>query len=176
MKDRIKIYSDEVCVYISIAASNPLYGKVALILADGIILSGLIVAIVIWIPALALISGVFLFILIKYTLWSLYGRENIIINTKTVSYQHEYGFFRTRYTTVPFNKGITLKVAPAKPIEDKELLVLISSYTDNDLPIDIYTTALSMPEDDVIRLNTLVKQLFVDKMADEYTLPPIHLN
>ncbi|MES2064319.1 MAG: hypothetical protein V4456_20550 [Bacteroidota bacterium] len=176
MKEKTKIYSDEICVYVSIGVSNPLYGKIALVLADAIILSVLILAIVIWIPALALVSTMFLFFLTKYTLWNLYGRENVIINTKTVSYQHDYGFFRTGYTTVPFKKGLSLKVGPAKPAENKELLLLISSYNDNDLPVDIYTTTLSMPEDDVIRLDTLMKQLFVDKMADEYMLPPIHLN
>jgi len=176
MKERIKIYSDEICIYVSIGVNNPLYGKVALILADALILSVLILAIVIWIPGLALVSLLFLFFLTKYTLWNIYGRENVIINTKNVTYQHDYGFFKTDYTILPINKGLSLKVAPAKPTENKELLIKMTSYNDNDLPVEIYTMALSVPEDDVIRLNMLMKQLFVDKMAEEYMLPPIHLN
>jgi hypothetical protein len=176
MKDKTAIYSDEICIYISICANSPLYGKIALLLADLLILCVLIFAIVLWIPGLLLVSALFLFFLGKYSLWNFYGKENLIINTKTVSYQHDYGFFKTAYTVVPFNKTIKLQVAPAKPIESKELLVKIWSYNDNDLPVEVYTTSLTISEEDVIRLNTLIKQLFVDKMADEYMLPHIHLN
>ncbi|MCQ6960995.1 hypothetical protein [Mucilaginibacter aquariorum] len=176
MKDKTAIYSDEICIYISICANSPLYGKIALLIADLLILSVLIFAIVLWIPGLLLVSAFFLFFLGKYSLWNFYGKENLIINTKTISYQHDYGFFKPAYTVVPFNKILNLQVAPAKPIENKELLVKFSSYNDDDLPIEIYTISLSIPEEDVRRLNTLVKQLFADKMADEYMLPHIHLN
>ena len=46
----------------------------------------------------------FLFLVIpkRYLIWNLYGKENLIINSKTISYNYDYGFIRTNLKTIPF--------------------------------------------------------------------------
>lgn len=99
MKDKFIINTDGVCVYVSVSVTNSLVGKILLLLANGIALTVLVLSVVEWIPALLLVTLVMLALLMRYTLWNLFGAENLIINTKSLSYQHDYGFWKTGYTT-----------------------------------------------------------------------------
>ena len=67
-------------------------------------------------------------------------------------------------------------VGELKPIEDENLLIQFTVYDDNNLPTNVYTMALGIKTEDVVLLNTLVNQLYIEKLSEEYLLPPIHLN
>lgn len=41
---------------------------------------------------------------LKYTLWNILGKENLIINTKSISYQYNYGFISNNLQSVTYNK------------------------------------------------------------------------
>lgn len=175
--DNFEMSFDGICIYIALSVENPLMGKIFLITADLIIFGVFFTAIYTWIPGLALVSLAFLFFLLRYTLWNFFGSEYIIINTKAISYQHDYGFIRMPRVTKSINKILQLKY-DSDYLDKDQIKVKLNmvSYDENDLPIIIYQVSLPVSLQNAERLDALIKQIFMDKMSDDYSLPNINLN
>jgi len=170
------IYNDEVCIYVSTSANNPLWAKAVLLLADLLIVFIISFALIEWIPGLLLLNMVILFFLSRYTLWNIYGKEYLIISAKSFSYQHDYGFFRTNNTTKSINK-LALKVTAIKQDGDEKWLrLLFHSYDSLNLPVEIYSMSFYIPQHEIEHLNILINNTFLDEMSERYSLPTINLN
>ncbi|WBV60775.1 hypothetical protein PFY12_01330 [Chryseobacterium camelliae] len=39
---------------------------------------------------------------LKYALWNVFGKETLVINRKSISYQYDYGFIRNNLTTTTY--------------------------------------------------------------------------
>src|ERR1700761_486593 len=92
-----RIFSDDVCIYVFANTNHALWRKAILILASLFMFSVVCFSLAIWLPDLTILSLIIGFMVLRYSLWNIYGEENLIINTKSLSYQHGYGFFRTGY-------------------------------------------------------------------------------
>ncbi len=168
---------DGICIYINIAVKNPLLGKIALVLAELFILVVFFIAVINWIPGLVLMSFFFLLLLMKYSLWNFFGQENLIINTKTISYRYDYGFFRTTRVTKKLSKPVFLHYENCDVIDDEFMvkLQLISNDKD-DLPEIIYQFALPVSLQEAQQIDSLIRQISIQKVTDDYSLPDINLN
>jgi len=181
MAEEIKnnqIWTDGVCVYVSAKVSNPILGKIALVIADAMILSVAILAIKIRIPGLLLFSMLPLFFLAKYTLWNFFGRETLIINTKSFSYQHDYGVIKMAFVTKKIANKIIVKALPVETDDTENPLQLsfISYHKENDIPFEVYHTSLYFSEKEAIYINSLIQQLFIDELSKNNEFPAVYLN
>ena len=170
------IYTDGVCVYISVNVSNPVIGKVALILADLMLLCPVIIGITEGILALILLSGVFFLFLLKYTLWNFWGQENIIISTKSVSYQQNYGLFKTGYTTKTIFNRLVIDYLDDGNEPGCVNCRFITYGETNHIPFEIYQMIFPINLKDARKIGELLDKLFIDQLSDGFGMPHISLN
>ncbi len=125
--------------------------KFALVAAN-VLLYGLLIWGISQIPANELNTFIFVifglpfllfFTVTRYTLWNLFGTETIIINTKSFSYKHDFGWFGLPLKTYPTSNGIRYGIQDDF-MENGKLYVSIyfEFYDENNLPQKLYTTAL----------------------------------
>ncbi|TFF38041.1 hypothetical protein [Mucilaginibacter psychrotolerans] len=176
MDDRFLLRTDGVCVYMSAGIKSSVWGKLLLLLGNGMVVGVLVLAVVWAIPGLMVFDLLIWVWLGRYTLWNIYGQEHLIINTKSLSFQHDYGFFKLAYKTVPLKNKLKILVLPSKETKVKELYIQFVSYNDTDLPVEVYQMAIPILEINAVRLSNMVKQLYVDKLSEEYALPFVNLN
>jgi len=175
-KPKSEIYSNSECVYVSVNVSNPLWGKVVLVLGNLFILIIIGLGIIWQIPQM-IICFLLLFIsLIKYSLWNFCGCENLIINTRSVSYQHNYGLFKTRYVIKRLQSRLIISHSLYKNCPGCVLCSFGSYKQIDNTPFELYNMTFPMVEADAKYLNTLIEKLFIDDMSKRYDLPQIILN
>lgn len=112
MKNRIEINSDGINAYAKISVNASKLG--IKILAGFLVLEIIIVLGLLWqlkseeviSVIIPILIGLIIFVglPIKYLLWNLYGNEELIVNTKTISWLYDYGFFKTNLQTVKYNR------------------------------------------------------------------------
>ena len=167
-------HSDGICVYVLTEVNKSVASKLLILVADALILSVLIFSITEWIPGLFICTLIFLAFLAWCTLWAFWGKENLIINTKSLSYQHDYGFFKTKFTIKPIHARL---IVISRKTEDGDMHCSFVSYQEsNDLPLEIYSMTLPISEKECERINTLIGELYVDKLSDDYEFPYINFN
>jgi hypothetical protein len=175
--DHFQISFDGLCIYVCLAVENPLPGKIALVMADLFILGVFFVAACWWIPLLALVSLTFLILLMRFTLWSFFGRENLIISKMAVCYQYDYGLIRMPQVTRKLSKA--LRLAYDSHWLDKDVIKVklnLVSYDENDLPVLVHQVALPVTVQQAGQFDDLLKQLFMDNRPDDHAMPVINLN
>ncbi|WP_121810967.1 hypothetical protein [Mucilaginibacter kameinonensis] len=171
-----EIFSDGICVYVSVNVSNPFIGKLALVFANLLILTVIGLGVVWHIPGMVICFGLLFVLLAKYSLWNFFGWENLIINTRSVSYQRDYGLFKTRYIIKRLQSRLIISHSLYKP-NPGCILRSFGSYKQVDnTPFEIYNMTFPMAEADAKYLNTLIEKLFIDDMSRRYDLPQIILN
>lgn len=177
-KPYYRITADGICIYVSVEVTNPLYAKVSLLFANLFFLFVAWIAIIEGIPGLLLVTILILIFLIRYTLWNFYGRENLIITKKALSYQQEFGFFKTPQKTVKIYNRVVLE--PHEQGQFKGIkqwqLNFVSYREDDDLPFVLYAMSLYVPDEGLWRLEHLLDDLFTDNPADDVAFPTIFLN
>lgn len=173
----LKLNYDGICIYATTILKAAIVGRLFLLILN-LVLIGVIIAFSIekvFIGVLVF-TAVEIFI-IKYSLWNLYGEERLIINAKSLSYQHYYGLFTTPFHTISFNKRI--QVLPyGEVVEGDQTYVkfLFESYNENNLPSIIYHSVLHINKTDFEKLLQYIDQLFVDEMSESYEMPRIYMN
>ena len=116
-------------------------------------------------------------IVIRYTLWNLFGEERVIISAKSLSYQQHYGFFTTTLQTITLYKRIS--VLPYETITKRNqdyVKFLVQSYNESSLPEVIYHSVLHLNNENFDKLLQHIDRLFIDDTLDVYEMPAIHLN
>lgn len=175
-KPKSEIYSDGVCVYVSVSVSNPFIGKLALVFANLLILTVIGLGIAWQIPAMVICFLLLFMLLAKYSLWNFFGQENLIINTRSVSYQNDYGLFKTRYVIKRLQSRLIISHSLYKASPGCVLCSFGSYKQVDNTPFEIYSMTFPMTEADAKYLNTLIEKLFIDDMSKRYDLPQIILN
>ena len=101
---------------------------------------------------ISFISFIIFYFIIRYFLWNIYGKENIIINNKTITYNRDFGLYQTKYTSNHYYK---LDFATELVKEDNDLqfgdLVFVNYSEETQLPEVIFQTSI------LIELNELKK-------------------
>lgn len=114
------------------------------------------------IPAILLISALIYFPF-RYILWNIYGRENFIITTKSITYWYDYGIIRTNPNTIYLdNLGINF----FKTQERDEAVLGQISFASKDeksgLYNTVYTTTVLVTLGDLAQLDAMISELFRD--------------
>lgn len=101
---------------------------------------------------------------IRYFYWNLYGKENLIINLKSISYNHEYGFIKTNLKTIPTN-DLGIKVDIRREEGNKRYGVMqFFDYDElTDLPDLIHETTILIEESKLEELSRDIQRLYTPK-------------
>lgn len=125
------------------------------------------------------IIGIFFFLYfpVKYLLWNLYGEEELIINTKSISYSYDYGWFKTKMETIEF---VTLGVSlDEMRLDGKEYLgqLYFTAYDKNtQVPEVIHSTTVFLDMHQILELQLGISSLFEQSLYQERGFIPFSLN
>jgi len=173
----LKFSYDGVCVYVTTTVKAGITAKIILSFINLVLLGIIIFFTFEHIVIASIVFSGFELLVIKYTLWNLFGEERLIINTKSLNYQQHYGFFTTSLHTINFNKKIIIR--PYEEVFEADVKYskfLFESYDENNLPVVIYHTVLNITEEDFVKLVRQIDQLFLDEMVTSNEMPAIYLN
>lgn len=183
MENNCLIKTDGVCLYVSTEVRAERTGKLMLLVLNLLIWTG-IVALIANVEDRAIGEALLLLLIMgvirhytlgKYTLWNFFGKESFI-NTKSFSYQHDYGFYRTNLTTKDFTR---LRVEYRNLREEKGTLsgkLFFFHYNERELPELLFETTLLIPQKYAECIIAGINELFADRMAEKYQFPYPSLN
>lgn len=125
---------------------------------------------------IVLLGVLILYFLGKRFLWNTFGVETVVINTKSISYQYDYGILRTTLTTIPY-KELKVSYEKVKDIGDIEYGNLyFIDYDEVNLPNRIFETTVLLSKNDAEIVFKMLHALFHIEFADKFNLPPFSPN
>ena len=172
------VFSDGLNIYASFQSKVAPYVKWILVLLNLLVLSGY-VALIVNIPKDSQGDFAILFIVIplftgltltRFTFWNLWGRESIIINTKSFSYQYDYGILTLNLKTKETN-GLSWAIHD-EFIDGDQTYVTVNfgTFDEHDLEIHLHTTSLRMNLNSYIKLNDLLHELYTEEDLQQASL------
>lgn len=106
-------------------------------------------------------SGFMIIFPVRYLIWNLYGKENLIVNTKSISYFYDYGFFKTNLKTIFFYKlGTGFQFVREDEEGEKGRLLFYNYNKESNLPELIHQTSVLLDLVDVSEIDLEIKSLF----------------
>lgn len=174
---KLEIKKDYVNLHVVIGAETSLVVKSVLIFFNVCTLGIVILSLIDWLLGLFVIGSILMGLFAWLTLWFGYGKERIIINTKSISYQYQYGFYTTKIETQPIKKALNISLAPARDKNGLEYFNLIfETYNKHNVPEEIYRSALAITRPEFATLKRSVRALYFEKVDAEYLKQPYILN
>ncbi|MDX1446729.1 hypothetical protein [Lishizhenia sp.] len=110
----------------------------------------------------------YLLLPVRLTLWTLKGKEQLIFNTKSFSFQNNYVFFDTPLNTTPIGQ-FSIYFAPDKLHNknnpEQPLGKLIVQHLDNEtgLPYHLYTSAFPINDFDYMNIIDQIEHVFTHR-------------
>ncbi len=177
MKNSITIDNDGLNIYATLTVkANPI-GKVVL----GIIvllLTALLLFAITNLPQkdagqfalpLIILAAFILIVPFRYLIWNMFGKEKLLINTKSLSYSYEYGFATTGYKTIKFDSlGSGFEFVRRMKTTDLGKLLFYNYDKDTGLPILIYQTSVLVSESELGELDNEISSLFESDFYDRH--------
>jgi hypothetical protein len=174
---KVKIDYDGINVSLLIEVEASRIAKVAMffVIAFGIAVLG--IALVEWLLGLLIAAVLWLILFGWLCLWNLFGKELLIINSKSLSYQHTYGFYVTPLETKRIYRAMNISLVPALEKQGKLLYHLVfESFNHNDLPEELYRTALPISSDELETLKKYIRRSYFEKVSIDFVKQPYLLN
>jgi hypothetical protein len=113
----------------------------------------------------------YFFTLGKYLLWNTFGEEFYVISTTHISYQHNYGFWKTKFKTFKYH---SIKQLPSK--ENEMITLLFQDYTEEKLPVEIFSNTIEISILDAERIFNRLNEIKIDEFGEEISFPKIFAN
>lgn len=124
------------------------------------------------IPIAVMVFAAWNILISKLVLWNIFGKELIILNTKSVSYQRSYGIIETNLRTQPFQH---LRIASVVTKENSGMeysKLQFYNYNEHGLPELLLESSIALPEQYIAAIFQHANNMF----APEEGFPPISLN
>jgi hypothetical protein len=174
---KVEIKKDFVNLHVLIEAETSNIVKAVMIFFNVCTIAIIALALLDWLLGLFVIGVLLLMLFGWFTLWFGYGKEKLVINTKSISYQYQYGFYHTKLETRPIKKALNISLAPARDRNGLEYFNLIfETYNKYDVPEEIYRSALAITRAEFAILKRSVRTLYFEKVDPEYLKQPYILN
>lgn len=185
MNNTIEIVSDGANVYCTLSVKANIKGK--------IILGACVIFLVIlhitlfssltqeelkeFILPLFIFGALIIIFPVRYFIWNLYGKEHLIINTKSVSHRYDYGLVSTSLKTHVYNRlgtGYEL-VRQINQIEHGRLIFY--TYNDeNGLQELLFQTSVLINLEELIELDQAIDSLFEQELINRNNFIGYSLN
>lgn len=114
---------------------------------------------------------------VRYLLWNSFGKETLIVNTKTISFCYDYGIFKTNLKTIHFDRlgtGFQL-IREENDIEFGKLIFYNYRFKDN-LPEVIHQTSVMLDTIDINEIDQEISNLFVNEFDERNGFIPYSVN
>ncbi len=175
MNNTAEIKTDGINVYVTSKIQANSFGKIALTLLNTglLIFYGWFVSTIeqneagkMFIPVI-LLFGAFIYLPWRYWFWNFYGKEHIIINTKTISLINDYGIIRTNPKTIPHFQLAT-NYEFVREINEKPYgrLHFISYNPETNLPEEVYQTTILLVKDDLDKIRDNITLVFENEQLN----------
>lgn len=168
MKNSIKIRTDSYNVYISLIVKNTRLTKIFLVLGM-LFLTTLMFFLFSKIEMeldskliIVLITLVLYSIPVKYFLWNFWGKENLIINTKSLSYSFDYGIIKPNIRTKNFDKlELYYDLGQIDYQQEGGHLLFYNYRNDNHLPELLYKTNVILLRIEIEEITKKINELYL---------------
>jgi hypothetical protein len=174
---KVEFKNDRVNLHIQIREEPSVLTRILMFAVNICSIAIVIVALVDWLLGLVVL-GVLLTLLSGWiTLWYCFGSETLTINTRTLSFQHNFGLYKGPLETRRINRAINISLTPARAHTKNEHYNLIfETYNDFQIPEEIYRTTLSITKADFAILKTSIRSLYFERVNPEYLKQSFILN
>ena len=186
MNNQTDISSDGVCVYINSKVGALWFAKVILIVLNLILISfSIFFATFLFgngdkspgvLLFLTVFGLVYFFTLGKYTLWNLWGKEFILVNNTSISYQYDYGFYQTKLKTLKFN----VLGSGFEYVRDFDGVphgkINFHDYDENKIPHQILSSTVLMTFENLEQVDPEIVQVFSNEFQREQGFIPFSQN
>lgn len=185
MKNNYEISNDGINVYITLFVNSHFIGKTILT-----VFVLFLIGILCYLPFTVseenisdsifpfLIFGILVFVFpVRYLLWNLFGKENLIINTKSISYSRDFGIYKTNLKTLNY-KRLGTGFENTRTFENIKYgnLVFVKYNDENDLPEQIYSTSVVLNFESLEKIDQEISKIYEAKMDEEFDFHPFSLN
>jgi hypothetical protein len=174
---KVKIDFDGVNVHLSIEAETSKIVRAIMVFLNfmGVVL--ILIGIYEWLLILVILGALWVVFFGWLTLWNFFGRELITINTKQLTYQHQYGFYKNKVESRNVSKALNISLIPAVEHHGENYFQLIfESYNELNLPEEIYRSAFPISQTDLNVLKISIRKLYFKKVHPDYINQPYLLN
>ncbi|MCB9310488.1 MAG: hypothetical protein H6567_10565 [Lewinellaceae bacterium] len=185
MKNRIKISTDGINVYATLDVNA---SKIGVRILGVMLFVEIIVVLILlsqvkpdeiisMIIPIVLVLIFFIGLPIKYFLWNVYGKEELIVNAKSISWAYDYGFFKTNLKTVNYDR-LGTGYERVQILNDEELGKLIFyNYRESDnLQEMIHSTTVLLKKDEIEVFDRKISEVFSNELLDSNGFIPFSIN
>lgn len=185
MNNRIKITTDGINAFATICVSA---SKVGIRILVGCIVFEIFILIGLFsqlkaeevtstvIPVI-LAAIIFLSLPLKYLSWNLYGKEDIIINSKSISWSYDYGFFKTNLETIKIDRlGLGYEKVRTNDIEEIGRLLFYNYRAKDNLPEMVHQTTVLLSLNDIKEFSNQIDKIYENEFFNENGFIPFSLN
>ena len=174
---KVELKKDYVNLHVLIEAETSNVVKGILIFFNLCTLGIVAFSLIDWLLALFVI-GVLLMALFGWlTLWYGFGKEKLIINTGSLSYQYMYGMYTTKLEMQPIKRALNISLTPAREQNGQEYFnVIFETYNKFNVPEEIYRTSLAITRAEFAVLKRSLRTLYFEKVNPDHYSQPYILN
>lgn len=171
MDNQLLIYSNNINVHAVFLVKGNIMGKLVLGFLNLVILLAFVAYAMFQFSSMS-VFGVIAFLIaivfycyfpLRYLLWNIYGKEHVLITTKSLSFWREYGFFRTRETNY-LHKKMHLNFQTV--IEQTGLLQFLSVDEKTGMLNPIFQTTVLIEEEMIAALEIEIAKLYEQEIIE----------
>jgi len=174
---KIELKKDYINLHVVIEAETSKVVKSILIFFNLCTVAIIVLSLIDWLLAL-LVIGVLLMTLFGWlTLWYGFGKEKLIITSGSISYQYQYGFYRTKIASETIRRALNISLAPSRERNGLEYFnVIFETFNQQNVPEEIYRTALSINRAEFAVLKRSLRALYFERVDPNHHTQSYILN
>lgn len=174
---KVELKKDYINLHVIIEAETSKVVRGILIFFNVCTLAIVLISVVDWLLAL-LVIGVLLMALFGWlTLWYGFGKEKLVITSKSIGYRYQYGFYTTKMESQPIRRALNISLAPSRERNGLEYFnVIFETYNQHNVPEEIYRTALAINRAEFATLKQSIRTLYFERVDPNHHLQPYILN
>jgi len=175
MKNTIEIDTDGINVYAKLGVKANMIGKIILIILLALVFLILGFAATLTdeeeigkliIPLLIILTLIIAFP-VRYLIWNIYGKENLVVNTKTISYNYDYGIIKTNIKTINFHRlGTGIETVQKENGIEKGHLIFYNYREADNLPEVIHETTILIETEKIHELDMAIRTIFENETKE----------
>lgn len=158
-------------------AETSMLAKAAVVILNGIGMTVVFIGVYDWLLIVLTIGMLWQLFFGWLILWHFFGKEVITLTTKKLTYQHHYGFLKTKIQDCNIRKALYISLIPTPPHRQlNEFQLIFESLNEYDLPDEIYRSIFSINETELNLLKIAIRKLYLKKVRPDYVKQPFLLN
>lgn len=114
---------------------------------------------------------------LRYLVWNIFGSEILVVNTKSISFQYNYGIFATQFNTIVYDRLMIEFEKVRDELDGEKGVIVFTNYrADTDLPEIIHTTTVLISQTQFNEIIDEIDKVFVLKYFEEFNGIGISMN